>query len=284
VTTATPSADEQEQPKYDTRSDPRSTEALIDLALTEADEHATWDAVTVLHFRATREVLEAALRLCKSESADERVLGANILGQLGIPDRAFPGESVSTLLGILESEQDPDVLQAACVALGHQGDTAAIGPLIKFKDHASEDVRHGVAFGLLGHRDAHAVEALIELSGDDDSDVRDWATFGLGAILEDVDTPQLRDALFARLDDPDDDTRGEALSGLSRRKDARVLAPLMRELEDAAGDAGPLLFEAAAELADPRLCPVLLKIRALGVEGSYLADALIACDCENSHT
>ena len=42
----------------DTNLDPRSTEDLIHLALTETDEDAAWDAITALHFRGNREVLD----------------------------------------------------------------------------------------------------------------------------------------------------------------------------------------------------------------------------------
>ena len=58
---------------------------LIQIALNEEDEDKAWDAVTVLQFRGTQEVLEAAQRLCESRNPEERELGANILGQLGVP-------------------------------------------------------------------------------------------------------------------------------------------------------------------------------------------------------
>ena len=66
-----------------------------------------------------------------------------------------------------------------------------------------------------------ALAALIELSADEASGVRDWATFALGTLAED-DGDALRDALAARLDDPDEDTRLEAVHGLALRGDARA--------------------------------------------------------------
>lgn len=264
---------------HDKRNDPRSTEELISLALTVEDEAEAWEAVMVLHFRATREVFEAARRLCKSENVRERQLGADILGQLGVPERAFPDESVTTLLELLRTEQDAQVLSSACVALGHLRDARAIESLINLKNHPSEDVRHGVVLGLSGHRDERAIAALIELSGDFDSHVRDWATFELGSILEDVDTPELREALYARVEDPDGDTRAEALVGLAKRKDERAIKPLIEWLEQLGTDAGNMLYEAATELADPRLCIVLLKLKVMGVEDMNLEEALNSCGC-----
>ena len=43
-------------------------------------------------------------------------------------------------------------------------------------------------------------EALMVLSADTDGGVRDWATFGLAELLE-TDSPEVRAALTARLDD-----------------------------------------------------------------------------------
>ena len=63
--------------------------------------------------------------------------------------------------------------------------------------------------------------ALIELSADASSGVRDWATFALGTLARE-DSEALRDALAARLDDPDEETRLEAVHGLAVRGDHRA--------------------------------------------------------------
>lgn len=65
---------------------------------------------------------------------------------------------------------------------------------------------------------------------DSDADVRDWATFGLG-VLGDSDSAEIRDALLIRIGDTDKDAREEATIGLSKRKDQRVLIPLITMLE-----------------------------------------------------
>jgi len=65
---------------------------------------------------------------------------------------------------------------------------------------------------------------------DTDADVRDWATFGLG-VLGDHDSQETRDALFHRLNDEDVATREEALVGLAKRHDTRILPQLIHELQ-----------------------------------------------------
>jgi HEAT repeat protein len=87
-----------------------------------------------------------------------------------------------------------------------------------------------------------SLATLRELSRDPDSDVRDWATFGLAQ--SDTDDADTREALFARIDDSDADTRAEAMYGLAKRADERVRDPLRLELER--GDVGSLVVEAAA--------------------------------------
>jgi HEAT repeat protein len=266
--------------------DPRSTAELITIALTlptaptDEDEHVAWNAISALHWRATREVFEAAQALCESDDAGQREVGADILGQLGIPDRAFSEESFSILLALLKKEQDDDVLQAICVALGHLNDPRAIEPLTRLKRHPDPDVRHGVVFGLLTHENDLAIKTLIELSNDEAAEVRDWATFGLGSQI-DTDTPEIREALFVRLADEGPTTSGEAMVGLARRKDPRVVEAIIRDLE--AGYMGTLIADAAEEIADPRLAPYLAQARdrwvahAKNWELRGLYDAIAAC-------
>jgi HEAT repeat protein len=59
--------------------------------------------------------------------------------------------------------------------------------------------------------------------------VRDWATFGLG-VLGDLDSEEIRDALWQRMKDPNRDVREESLVGLGKRKDQRALPALIAEL------------------------------------------------------
>lgn len=242
------------------RKDPRATHEFVTMALTEPDDNAAWAAVEMLHFRGTREVFDTARQLCASQCPRERTLGANILGQLGVPTRTFPKESVAVLLELLKGETDDGVLDAACIALGHTPDESAVPSLIRFKRHPNASVRFAVVFALAGYEDELAIKTKIDMSFDEDELVRDWATFGLGRI--DVDTPEIRAALLARIADADETTRGEALVGLARRRDQRAIEPLIKELERYHNaEHGDYSVEAAEEFADARLLRVLTRLK-----------------------
>jgi HEAT repeat protein len=234
--------------------------------------------VTILHHKGSREVLESATRLCANDSADERQLAANILGQLGVPDRTFPNECFKILAAMLAKETDPNVLESIGAAFGHLQDPRAIELLLPLKSHANSDARFGVALGMTGHDRPDAIEALIELSRDTQESVRDWATFALGTVIP-ADTPEIREALFARISDPHDETRGEALVGLALRKDERVIEPLISDLTS--GNAGRLTLEAAEAIGDPRLYPVLVELKSYcdtdAPNAALLEDALASC-------
>jgi len=242
----------------DAEDDPRSIEELVSVSLSDADEEVARDALRVLQWKGNHEVLRRAESLCASDCSRERILGANVLGQLGLPERTFPIECCKLLREILDDETDAYVLQAALVGLSHQKDVEAIPRVTNFLKHASLDVRHATVFALMGHEVPLAIEGLIILSEDSEALVRDWATFALGTQI-DLDTQQIRDSLANRLGDPDDDTRGEALIGLARRKDARVIAALKTELSSDC--LGSLAIEAAEIIASPELHSHLVELR-----------------------
>lgn len=248
-------------PSYTPKDDPRTTAELIAIALTETDEEVAWDAVRSLHWRGGLEVLELAMQLTKSTSSSERRLGADILGQLGIPERAYPEQCKSVLRDLLTAEENAEVLRAVLVALSHQNDIEAIPLVVRFATHPESEVRHGTVLALSmhnGHEVPHAIETLIALSNDACQRVRDWATFALGTLIE-VDSKQIRDALADRLKDPDFDTRGEALVGLAQRKDVRVIAAIKIELESDC--VGCLAIEAAELIASNELYSFLVDLR-----------------------
>lgn len=258
------------------RADPRTNEELISAALLlSPDEDSYWDLVWTLHRRDTLDLLKRARSLCQSSDNAERRLGADILGQIGSPDRKSPKQCVATLLEMLKEENDGDVLQAILIALGHLGEPEAIEPASQFRAHPDPGVRHGVVLALMGHEDQRAVECLIELSQDEDAHNRDWATFGLGTQIN-LDTPAIREALIARVSDADVDTRSEAITGLVQRGDLRVIPALVQELTSDC--VGTLAVEAAATIAAPELLPHLLALKEWwDVDAGLLAQAIEAC-------
>lgn len=249
------------------QADPRSNEELIQTALTTEDNEAYWDATAVLWYRPHDQVLDISRRLLTSGEAKERVLGAHILSSAeSIP----PDESLALLLPLLEVDQDAEVLGAIGFALGQIGDPRAIAPLSQLKDHLDAEVRYGVVQGLLSHEDDQAVAILTELSADPDVKVRNWTTFGLG-LVEEVDTPAIRAALWARITDENDEVRAEALEGLALRSDQRIVEPLVQELAGVEDEVWPPLYRAAVEagtrLGDPRLYDALVRLRTFVVSG-----------------
>lgn len=259
-------------------NDPRTSEEVVrDYRLAIESEDADV-SLALVHFRGGRTEFDLGARYARSADSLDREVGADILAQLGWNDRRFPDESVAILLALLH-DPAPRVISAAATALGHRQDPRAIPELLPLLRHPDPSVRLGVVNGLSWHDDAAAIRALAVLAGDEDRDVRNWAAFGLGQ-LTDLDLPELREALAKLLDDPDPEIRGEALIGLARRRDARVRAPLVRELE------GPFYgswcLEAAELLADPDLLKHLtdLKGRLPVEDAAFAADfdrAILAC-------
>lgn len=241
------------------------------LAIEDLDDDERWRIVRRLQERTDRVALGAACRLARSAARDERILGLDILSQLGVKavdgsqaelerSRTFVAETVPLVLTAM-SDEDSDVIGSAIAAAGHLRDTRLLAAALRHDRHPSAEIRQLVAYAVpfvAGDPPApEAVETLIQLSGDPASDVRDWATFALGSIL-DVDSEPLRDALAARLDDTEGDTAGEALLGLARRHDPRALSPLLARLSD---EPGNLIVEAAAELAAPEALSALLLLK-----------------------
>ena len=254
--------------------DSRSTDELFNAALTGGDEEAEWDAISALRWRGTREVFQRAKDLCESRCPYQRGVGADILGQLGFPNRAFPQESATLLLQMLDCEEDTGALHSILVALGNLDEPRVISVASRFVNHPDRDVRFGVVMALAGHECEAAVDLMIRLTNDADSDVRDWATFGLGTQLE-LDTPKIRNALVARLDDPDEDTRGEAMIGLACRNDQRAIPAILNDLEAGFTDK-PL--DAAAYSQSPELLGALIALRGSPrIATDVPEDAIAAC-------
>jgi ankyrin repeat protein/HEAT repeat protein len=228
---------------------------------------AWWETVRTLQSRADIETYERTVELCASPDVLTRILGVEVLSQLGrAQERPFAARSLPLMLKMTREETDPRLLRSLIIGLSHHGDSAALTEVLKHARHTDHRVRDAVAFSLtsvLPSDEALDAGELIRLTEDAHEYVRDWATMSLSLLA--ADTPEIRDALVVRLDDESLVVAAEAARGLAERGDRRAVAGIRRILSDPDIDNYPLdlALEAAADLRDPGLRELLTEARDL---------------------
>lgn len=182
------------------------------------EDDAPWDAVAALRRMGTREVFDQAAAWCQSDVPLKRARGADVLAQLRkAPDckvNVFSEESYALLTELVQEESHPRPLASAIAALGHLDNPSAVPIIANFHAHPNAEVRYDVAFALGCFPDEpRSVQALVRLMRDADEDVSE-----------------------------------EALVGLAKRKDRRIVPMLLAELEKQ--EVGVRVIEAAYLMLD----------------------------------
>jgi HEAT repeats len=197
------------------------------------DSDELFDKVHALVTRDPATAMAVGESLMASAEIDRVEMAIRLVGVAAEFDRpALKERGLPTLRQVLAANAAPGPLSWAIIELGHLCDDDAHDAILAHARHPESEVRHAVAFALpTCGLDDSSLAALCDLSRDGDKDVRDWATFGLGE-LTDADSPAIRDALFAHVEDTDYETMVEAIIGLARRQDERVRPHLVRELAD----------------------------------------------------
>jgi HEAT repeat protein len=241
------------------------------LADPTGDDDTRWNAVRELHQRGEAAAFDQASAWSTDADPLLRALAADVLSQLGWDEEhPFAQRSEPALTAMLDDSAIP-VVSAALMAMGHLG-VGSVTRVCTMADHSEADIRYAVAYCLGNREDTQSRATLIELSNDEDHEVRDWATFGLGTLC-DNDTPAIRDALAARLKDDDEDTRCEAMVGLASRNDPRATEAVRKELENEC--VGRLAIEAAGLLRDPQFTPRLESLLASNPDDTDLVEAIL---------
>jgi HEAT repeat protein len=216
------------------------------------EDEAPWKAVHELRRIGSRRVFDRAVEWCDASDPMIRARGLDVLAQIGRtadhPSNSFPDESFSVVQRVLRVEREIRPLDSAIAALGHLDNPAGIPLILQYRSHPDSEIRFSVACALGSFpNDARSAECLLVLMTDEDEEVRDWATFGLG-VLGELDSTEIRDALFQRLSDTNEDVRQEAMAGLGKRRDRRVLPLLVATLEQS--DVAIPAIEAARDMLD----------------------------------
>ena len=225
--------------------------------LNNKSDKTYWDNINELRSRPSKAVFEKCLDLVNSDIPKERRIGIDILAQLGISARPFWNETIKIFFDNLEKEENCKVLTSLFYAIGHNNKNlnhGQIKKLIAFKTNEDSSIRLGLVSSLLGLDNDLAIDTLIELSNDKFSSIRNWATFGIGSQIE-TDNDKIREALWSRVNDRNQDTKFEAVVGLARRNDLKVKDVIKQELTN--GEFGTLLFEAIELLNCIEFIPLL---------------------------
>ena len=233
------------------------TEKIFKRLLNNKSKQSYWEYINILRSRPDKSVFRQCIELTTSEIPKNKIIGIDVLAQLGISPRPFCRETIDRYFELLENESEPKVIMSILFGIGHNNENlnkAQIKKLCSYAATNSNLIKEGLVFSLLGKSDSDAIKTLIFLSTDKLNHIRDWATFGIGAQIE-KNTIEIRDALWARINDKHQDTKLEAIAGLAKRKDIRVKEIINREL--LAGEYGTLLFEAILYLKDKEFLPLL---------------------------
>ncbi len=238
-----------------------TNEKIINRLINNKTDRTHWDNIRELRSRPSNELFTKCVSLVKSKNVKKRLIGIEVLSQLGVSPRPFIDETLKVFFDILRKEKINDVISTILYGIGHNNENLTnsnIKFLCSFMNNKNIDVKHGLVFALGGIENDIAIETLIVYSKDRSNVVRDWATFNLGTQI-DIDTPVLRKALWNRVNDKNIIVRREAIHGLARRKDNNIKDYIIKELEPIDSNCS-ILLESIEELNDNEFIPILEQI------------------------
>jgi hypothetical protein len=234
-----------------------TSEKIFDRLVNNKSQKTYWNNISELRKRATEEIYDQAYKLAKSENDKNKIIGIDVLSQLGFDPRVRQQETINLYFELLENEQNNKVLFAIFFGISHNNENLTknrVLKLIEFKNFENNDVRYSLVSALSGIKNPKAIETLIELSDDKFSSIRNWATFGIGTLSEE-NNDRIINALWKRTKDKHQETKLEAIVGLANRNGFKVKEQIIDELKK--GEYGTLLFDAIETLKDKDFIPYL---------------------------
>lgn len=234
-----------------------ASEKIFNRLLNNKTQKAYWDNISELRKRPNPTVFKKAYEFAQSDFDKQKIIGLDVLQQLGFNPRYNKKQTVELHFELLEKKQSDNVLKSIFYGIGHNNEELSdkqISKLVTFQNVENIDVKHALISALSGVENIKAIETIIDFSKNKKSSIRNWATFGIGSLI-DLDTTEIRNALWDRVTDNDFETKSEAIVGLANRKDKRIKDVISTELEN--GDYGTLLFEAILTIRDKDFLPLL---------------------------
>lgn len=234
---------------------------LFETILKAKNKNLYWKIIFELRNFVDQEMVDQCFTLINSKEDKLKIIGIDILSQLGINREEFSKTLLQNIFRILPNTENEDLIHSCLIAIGHNNNNLShkqLKVLENFKKSKSKDIRYALVFSIMSIEIQIAIDILIFLSKDKSPKVRDWAVFCIGTQISN-DNQQIRDVLFERCFDKDDQTKQEAIKGLSIRKDERVNEVILQELKSENFDS--LLFDTILSLENGKIfLPELKKI------------------------
>ncbi|MGB0429319.1 MAG: HEAT repeat domain-containing protein [Bacteroidia bacterium] len=226
-------------------------EKLYNRLLTNKTKKTYWENIRELRKRPNPYVFKKAVELMKNGSEKEMNIGVDILAQLGARPRYRQNEIIEICFGLLEKKRSPQMLESILSAISHNNENlnqAQIQALTHFKNHNYQYVKFALVQTLAGLEQKKAIDTLIELSRDKNSEIRDWATFSLGTQIR-TKSSEISHALWERINDKSELVRFEAIAGLAKRQDKNLKEVLIKELKNINHN-GQIILESIEDYGD----------------------------------
>jgi hypothetical protein len=225
----------------------KNRQNLFEKALNAKTQNSYWNAIFELRNFIDDEMIEQCFCLINSKNIKDKIVGIDIISQLGIYRKKFLNDLLDKLFQNLKSEEE-ELLVSCLIAIGHNNKKITkqqLKTLSQFTDSKSKNIRYALVFAILTLTNEIAINILLKLSDDRSPKVRDWAVFGLGTQIE-ADNSEIRNMLYKHCFDKDDQTKQEAIIGLANRNDRRIYEIIRAELNS--NNFGSLLFETIMQL------------------------------------
>ena len=228
-------------------------EQLFDLLQNECSEEEYWSFISRLRKLPCNEVYEKAIEFIKSDNKKDKIIGIDVLQQLGFNPRFKQEQTVKLHFELLEVHKTDVVTESLLYGIGHNNENLSqlqIDNLTQLDEFVDDDINQAYISALSGINNIKAIRKLIQFTNSKNSDIRNWSTFGIGTQVE-VDSEEIREALWKRVKDSNFETKSEAIYGLAKRKDYRIKSIIMSELKNESY--GTLILESTVLLNDSDL-------------------------------
>lgn len=232
---------------------------MIFRLLNNKTNKSRWENIRILRSRPSKELFAKCVEFIQSNEQKKKIIGIDILAQLGKNERPFRKETLKIYFSLLDKETNLDVLFSIFYGISFNKNNLnkkQISKICSFQNTDNILIKEGLIAALGFIEDENAIHVLTKFSEDKANHIRDWATFYISQT--DFDNENIRKTLWNRVSDKHRDTKMEAIAGLARRNDNKILDVIKQELVE--DNYTTVLFEAILETQNKDFLPLLHQI------------------------